>query len=286
VITMTITPDAIGRLERFAPRMRPGDVLREQWKVIAATGVLLMLVGAALGFVRPPVYTGTVQLSVRIGTTEAAALNSTTAAAAAQAPTYSRLVKAAAVVSPVAQQLKMSSQDVAAAVNATPVPASPDLKLTASASTPERANELANAMAWSLNRWVQRVANESDGTPQLESYRRASADYARKRDDLTALQAQERRAPSPEMGDRVRAAAADLDAARLRRDTLQSRYETTQLAPQTSLFALNTAEAAVSDRFAKMQLFGFVGLLGGCTLGAALVLRRARLLERARDRLD
>jgi uncharacterized protein involved in exopolysaccharide biosynthesis len=268
----------------------PGSQLlraaRRHW-FLALLPVLLFVGGAvALGIKRPPKYKATANLSVgHVYVSNPTGIATIIDATQALAAVYSRAIHSGEVLQDTRRRLGEGSS-VSGSFNATPLPNSPLIKVTAESSSARGAVMLANASADALMLYVNRqVRDNSASTTLAERYRDASLAYRLALDDRDRLNRRlERKQTRANKAARNRAQAA-ADTALLRRQALQASYEQAVQGGTSSVSveSFSRAAGATSDRKSMTQILVFVGLLGGLAAGAALaLLRAARDIRRGR----
>lgn len=271
-------------------RAAPGSQLlraaRRHW-FVALLPVLLFVGGAvALGLKRPPRYKATSNLSVgHVYVSNPTGIATIIDATQALAAVYSRAIHSGEVLQDTRRRLGEGSS-VTGSFNATPLPNSPLIKVTAESSSARGAVTLANASADALTLYVNRqVRDNSASTTLSQRYRDASLKYRQALDTRDRLRRRfERKETRANKAARDRAAAA-ADTALLRREALRASYEQAVQGGTSSVSveSFSRAAGATSDRREMMQILVFVGLLGGLAAGAALaLLRAARDIRRGR----
>jgi capsular polysaccharide biosynthesis protein len=292
-------PPGVGAIQRSggvegareSRHTRPIDALtavRRHW-FIALVPVILFVAGAvALGTKRAPRYTTTANLSVgHVYLSNPAGIPTILDATESLAAVYSRAIGSAAVLRDTRSRLrKQNAPPVSGSLNATPIPDSPLIKVSAVSSSPRAAIALANAGASSLADYVNGQVRDNDNSvPLAGRYRKAALEYRQRvatRDRLTRQYGRDRTRKNKDALDR---AAAATDTALLTREALRASYENAVQGGTSSIGVdvFSLASAASSDRSKKMQLYVFIGLLGGLAAGAALaLLRSARDVRRGR----
>ncbi len=268
----------------------PGSQLlraaRRHW-FLALLPVLLFVGGAvALGIKRPARYEAQANLSVgHVYINNPAGIATIIDATQALAAVYSRAIHSGEVLQDTRRRLGEGSS-VSGSFNATPLPNSPLIKVTAKSSSARGAIVLANSSADALALYVNKQLRDNSASSTLsDRYRDASLKYRQALDDRNRLrrryQRDETRA-NKEARDRAAAAA---DTALLRREALRASYEQAVQGGSASvgIESFSRASGATSDRRSMMQILVFVGLLGGLAAGAALaLLRAARDIHRGR----
>jgi uncharacterized protein involved in exopolysaccharide biosynthesis len=278
-----------GQQTVLPPRIEPFTALRRHW-FLALFPVALFVAGAVvLGMKRPPRYTTTANLSVgHIYVNNPAGIPSIVDATQSLAAVYSRAIHS----TPVAREtrrilLKDRSGPVSGDLSATPLPDSPLIKVSAESSSESQAIALANAGATALATYVNGQVRDNGASAQLtKRYRAASLRYRQQVDMRNRLNRRYARHPTRATKAARDRASAAADTALLQREALRASYETAVQGGSSSAVVevFSYASAAKSDRTRKMQLFIFVGLLGGLASGTALALLRASRDIRRRNR--
>jgi uncharacterized protein involved in exopolysaccharide biosynthesis len=275
-----------GEHQSAAPGSQLLRAARRHW-FVALLPVLLFVGGAvALGIKRPPRYKATANLSVgHVYVANPTGIATIIDATQALAAVYSRAIHSGEVVQDTRHRLGQGSS-VTGSFNATPLPNSPLIKVTAESSSARGAVVLANASADALTVYVNKqVRDNSASTTLAERYRDASLTYRRALDDRNRLNRRfERHETRANKAARNRAQAV-ADTALLRREALRASYEQAVQGGTSSVSveSFSRASSATNDRKSMMQILVFVGLLGGLAAGAALaLLRAARDIRRGR----
>lgn len=268
----------------------PGSQLlraaRRHW-FLALLPVLLFVGGAvALGMKRPARYEAQANLSVgHVYVNNPAGIATIIDATQALAAVYSRAIHSGEVLQDTRRRLGEGSS-VSGSFNATPLPNSPLIKVTAESSSARGAIVLANSSADALALYVNRQLRDNSASSTLsDRYRDASLTYRQaidKRNRLSRRYARDETRANKDARDR---AAAVADTALLRREALRASYEQAVQGGTASVGveSFSRAAGATSDRRSMMQILVFVGLLGGLAAGAALaLLRAARDIRRGR----
>jgi uncharacterized protein involved in exopolysaccharide biosynthesis len=278
-----------GQQAAVPPRIEPFTALRRHW-FLALLPVVLFVAGAVvLGVKRPPRFTTTANLSVgHIYVNNPAGIPSIVDATQSLAAVYSRAIHS----DPVIRQtrsilLKGHSGPVSGSLSATPLPDSPLIKVSAESPSQRQAVALANAGATALATYVNGQVRDNSASADLSKrYRAAALRYRQSVDTRNRLNRRYARDPTRNTKAARDRAAAAADTALLQREALQASYETAVQGGSSSAVVevFSYAAAATNDRATKMQLFIFVGLLGGLATGTALALLRASRESRRRQR--
>lgn len=260
------------------------QALGRHWFVALLPVLAFVALGTAYAISRTPVYTASTTLSVvQFDLTSPGALAGFPAASQALASAYSRAVDSEALTAPVARKLGRNVASVAAETSATPVPQSPVVNVFATGDSAQRAIGLANTMSNQLVAYVARLGNSNArGRQLLREYREAT------RSHQVALAAQGRAQRAYDEAQNTRnqaaliAAKSEASTARLRSDSLRTRYEQSQQALNTgtALQLLSPSRSAESDRRSKLELAVLIGLAAGLIVGAALASWRFQRVAR------
>jgi uncharacterized protein involved in exopolysaccharide biosynthesis len=268
-----------------APGIGVLGALRRFWFV--ALIPVLLLVGAAvwLGLSRPERYKATAVMSVgHVYGTTPTGIPGVLEATQTLASVYSRTIHAGDVQHDAAQRLAQQSIRARGTLDATPIPDSPLIRVTAESESPRAAVALANAGSAALSAYVDRQSRPTSTSALMNQYQDADLTYQRL---LAASQRAQRRYGAARNHKTKRAlneATAAVNAARLRLDALGTTYKNAAQGetanPSVEVFA--RAAAAVGDRSSVMQMLVFVGAIGGIAAGAALALLLAHRRPRRR----
>jgi hypothetical protein len=275
----TSTPPDLQRLDRsHAPLSEDGislpaaqqasflvaAVVRHR-RLVLAIAAALALGGVALGREHPPTFTAAATLQVGAVNPNAANFYGFTQAATQLAPVFSRSYAATAVLEYIHTRLGITPAKALARLSAAPLPLSPSFTISATAATARGATKLANVAAAGMIAYTAR-ANATDGTVEalLTSYRAATEVVQRDADRV---------GPQHGASRRSLAAHAELASARAQAAALAAAYQNAVVAappPGGLVSLLSAATTATSDHAAKIELFGFTGLLVGIVLGCAV----------------
>jgi uncharacterized protein involved in exopolysaccharide biosynthesis len=265
---------------RRGPEFDPGGIfsaiLLYPFTVIICA-LLLCAGGVALGYAREPTYTSSSELLVgNLSVSDPSALPGAVGAARALAGVYARLLGANEVQNGISR--KTEGDEPLTSLSATPVVESPLIRITAESKSEEAAINAANAAGASLAAYVNELRSPGGQTSQLvKQYRNAQLAYSQKLDAFNQLTDQFGSNPTEEEQDQLDEAGADMQAAKLKRDSLGALYNRGQgiRLSQPNLDLYERAAAASNDRSSTMQFTGAIGLVAGLILGAALATFRA-----------
>lgn len=259
------------------------QTLRRRPWIVVLPAIAFLAVGGLLGYLKSPTHTASVDLSVQIGTSESLALADVSIAESAGAVGYSRMVGSDPVVDPVARSLRLSPEDVANNVSATPIPQSGYLVVTAVGSSSASTVKLANAISESLTTYVNSNVNSvSDpaGSPSelISQYQTAVERSRRAARGVEQLKARLKGNSAENPAFEKRSAA--LQAVVVEQEALKTKYQNSLLGPTTSLIVLRRATGTSSDRRSTAELLAFIGLLFGVLVGLAYAAFSSRRTER------
>jgi capsular polysaccharide biosynthesis protein len=269
------------------PRIDALTALRRHWFVALIPVIIFVAAAVVLGAKRPPRYTATANLSVgHVYVSNAAGIPTIIDATQSLAAVYSRAIHSGDVTQETRRLLRNDRFPVSGGLSATPIPESPLIKVTAQSSSRRGAVMLANAGSTALAGYVNRqVRDNSASTTLSQRYREAALRYRQRLQTRDRLGRRYRRDPTRANKEAYNRAAAAVDTAMLNREALQASYQEAVQGGTTSVnvSTFSRASAATSDRSKKMQLFVFVGLVGGIAAGTALaLLRTSRDIRRHR----
>ena len=212
------------------------------------------------------------------------------------ANTFARVVQSTQVANAVASALQTTPQWAAAHVSGTPVPSSPFVTISASASRPDTAKTAANAALKSVEQYARNLVSASSGEPQmLAKIRQYSIQVTRAQNHLghlkgqAAHQAQQASllgtttssTPDPHLQQLIEQASADVTDAQAQLAGAQSAYTQqaeNQLGSRQTVTA-SPALTATNDRKQVAQIAILLGLLCGLLIGIAgamLIASRSR----------
>jgi uncharacterized protein involved in exopolysaccharide biosynthesis len=252
--------------------------------LVCACALALAALGAAGGFARKGTYTAASTLQVGKVNPNSPGFYGFVQSASDLAAAFSRAVTAAPVLKTVHRRLGLPAQEAVARLAAEPIPNSPAFRVIATGPTQRAAVDLANVSSRAL---ISYEASANTYSPEsgrlLGAYRAASLDLAHARTEVESAASEYAKHPGDVARLKLENAQASRAAATLRAHALAGGYQqSAQSATTRDLISpLSGAVTAVSDRKAKIELFGFVGLLGGLAIGCAL----AVLWDRGRARL-
>jgi capsular polysaccharide biosynthesis protein len=262
------------------PPSRPtvGDAMRRYWPLVLLAILVLGAFGAYTGHSRRPVYTASASLSVGLLDVTTQSVPGFAVGGEVVASGYSRSVQTDGVIDPVARRLNMTPAEVRGHVSSTPVPNSPIFTVTATAESASGAVTLANAVSRSMIAYGRSHSSTDAATARLlERYQTAVRNRNRARNRVAQLKSGSSTttagtASTASDTGSISQARADLEVQQLRMDSLSEQYRARASAPANTavLQPLVNAQGASSDRGAKTQLYGALGVLAGLCVGSAL----------------
>jgi uncharacterized protein involved in exopolysaccharide biosynthesis len=239
-----------------------GGAVRGHWRLIAGVVAGMTLLAIAYGVVRTPDYSAQTRLAVGgLNATTPSSLIGFSAASSSLAQTYSRSIQGDAVVQDVARELKTTPTEIRPQLSASPIPETPVFVVTATTNSQASAIDTSRLASEAL---VKQANRASDSTPNrlLDQYQRAEAQR----------EAAERRLATAVGSTAVAQARGDLVGAKARADALRKRYSDSLEGGTVPLQIIQQPDAAASDRFSKLQLLIFAGIVGGFIIGLGVAL--------------
>lgn len=258
----------------FEPPTSPTlSALARHKRLILLGAVLFAVAGAAYGTSRPTVYTTSATLQVGQVNPNSPGFYGYAQSAASLATAFSRGIEAQSVLQAVNRKLGLTPTQAARRLSAAPIPVSPAFRVIATGPSERAALQLANVAAGALvNYESQSNSTNPEAQSLLGEYQHASLALRRAQASLAHLSRAHHGYSSP-----LAAAEAQQSAARERLQALGVAYTNAiaSRAPSRGLVSLVADAATASDdRKAKVEMFGFIGLLLGAVLGcvAAILL--------------
>jgi hypothetical protein len=241
-------------------------------------GVTLAVLGTAVGATRTTTFTAASTLQVGKVNPNSPGFYGFVQSASQLATMFSRAITAGPVLHRIQARLGVSPRAATSRLSAEPIPNSPAFRVIATGPSADAAIQLANVTAGSVIAYEGRSnAYDSDTARLFRQYRAASLKQAKATTAIKQAQREYGRFPTAEQRaalDRAEARRAD---ASLEAQALAASYQLSAQSTTRGLISLLAGAAgASSDRGSKLQLLGFVGLLGGLLLGCAL----AQVVER------
>jgi len=243
--------------------------------LVILCAVALAALGAAAGAARKGTYTAATTLQVGKVNPNSSGFYGFVQSASDLAAVFSRAITAAPVLAAVHSQLGLAPVAAVTRLAAEPLPNSPAFRVIATGPTPRAAVSLANVTSNALIAYEAQANTYSpESQRMLDEYRntsltlahanmqfsRVAQGYAAHRDSARRL-ALER-------------AEASRATASLQVQALASGYQLSAQSTTTRdlISLLAGASTATSDRKSKIELLGFIGLLGGLVIGCAIAL--------------
>ncbi len=253
------------------------EAMRWHWQLVLIPVVLLFGVGVALGLLRAPTYTATANLSVDFGAQSPSSLPGSVTAAQALADSYARAVDATPVVLGTARKTGIPASEVADHTAASPIPDSTVVRVSATSDSEDGAIDLSNAAAKALTVYIGTLNGARQGSsPVLAQFRQAESVYQDRLDQQVVLAEEVEAAPTDEAArQELKRARVRTQVALLKKNSVGELYGASQQAYVAPLSFLSEASSADSDKLARLQLLGFIGLVAGLAIGAALATVRA-----------
>jgi hypothetical protein len=257
-----------------APRVSVTEAARRHPWLVLLPILLGTALGIAYGLAREPIHRAQARLTVgRIDLTAPGALAGFTQASQSLAAGYARAIEADGVVVPTARRVGLTETEVLDRVRASPVPDSPVIRVEGRGADAEEAQDLANAAAASLVRYVRDLNRENPDAAALQrSLRREAREAEVARQRLAAARKAAAGDQRASTDDRLAAAIARRDIAQAQYEGVREAYLATLRSGATSslLQVLAPARRATDDRRAKLQLLALGGALAGAILGLTL----------------
>ncbi|MGH3029515.1 MAG: hypothetical protein ACRDNE_01880 [Gaiellaceae bacterium] len=243
----------------------------------------LLLVGCALAIslTRSPTYKAEVRLNAGTLDVETQAIPGFLVASQSLADLYSRTLDAQQVVEPISDRVGLKPETVSSRLSASPIPESSIFVIEASGPSASGAVALANAASDALAAYVATLNRPpGDNRRLLSEFNQASLALAQiistRNEARTAFDV----ARTEENQDALQQAVADVQAAKLRLDTLSSLYQESEQADRISaelVQVVSPATSAWSDRNSVLQRLVILALLAGALAGVAFATIRANV---------
>lgn len=248
--------------------------------LVVICAVAMAVLGAAAGAAGKSTYTAAATLQVGKVNPNSPGFYGFVQSASDLATAFSRAITAAPVLATVHQKLGLSPDEAVGQLSAEPIPNSPVFRLIASAPSAPAAVRLANVTSQALIAY-EGAANTYSPESQrlLYDYRAASLELARAEARVAGATRDYAADPDAARKAGLESAQAGRAAASLRAQALGSAYQLSAESTDTTelVSLLSGAVTAESNHKSKIELLGFIGLLGGLVIGCALaVLREQR----------
>jgi uncharacterized protein involved in exopolysaccharide biosynthesis len=262
---------------------------KHKWLVVACA-VAFAAMGVAIGVVRKDTYTAAATLQVGKVNPNSPGFYGFVQSASQLATAFSRAITAGPVLSKVHKHLGLSPGLASARLSAAPIPSSPAFRVIATGPSQRDAIHLANVTSGALIAYEAQANTYNPETKRLlHEYHSASLKLAQA--DAKANEAAHEYAlyPYPKQRAELQRAQAARAAASLEAQVRANNYQLSAQSTTTGLLSLLAgAQTASSDRSSKIQLLGFIGLLGGAVIGCALAvaIERGHGVPRRRLRLS
>lgn len=260
-------PPPLGRLTLV-------DAVRRHLLLALMPVVLFVGAAVALGLERQSEYTSEARLNVGGLNLTRQSIEGYTAAVQQLAVAYARSVDAEGVVEPVGRELRVSPQDVAARVSATPIQGSSVVRVLATGDSAAEAERIADVTADSLVEYaIELNSGRSTSDRMLTRFREASRSVRRARAALDRARGRKRSTLQTR-----------LDVARLEMETAGFLYSQSQAGQATTELVQKLAPAspATNDRDDVLKDYLAAALVAGLLCGIGLAVARANALARRR----
>jgi hypothetical protein len=260
---------------RAAPRLTILQAVQRNPPLVALPVLALVVIALVVGLLRPANYDSDTQLNVGGVNLTVQSIPGYSVAVAQLAVAYSRAIDATSVVDQVSHATGLPTDVAIDRISATPVEGSPVIRIDAKGSSPQAAEQLANAAANALVKYAGHLNRSNPDTPRL--LHQYEADSNRLRAATSALD--QARDPSARKSAQTR-----VDLARLQQGTDAILYQQSQLGGATTSFVQQLAPAmpATSDRSSVLQRLVAAAIVAGLLIGVGLAVARANRLARRR----
>jgi uncharacterized protein involved in exopolysaccharide biosynthesis len=233
----------------------------------------LAVVGALGGAARKGTYTASTTLQVGKVNPNSPGFYGFVQSASDLAGVFSRAITAAPVLAAVHSQLGLAPGQAVARLAAEPLPSSPAFRVIATGPTPRAAVSLANVTSNALIAYEAQANTYSpESQRMLDEYRKTSLALAHANMQVSRAASAYGAHRDPARRLNLERAEAERAAASLQVQALASGYQLSAQSTTTRdlISLLAGASIATSDRKSKVELLGFIGLLGGLVIGAAI----------------
>jgi uncharacterized protein involved in exopolysaccharide biosynthesis len=252
---------------------RAFDALRSRPLLVIAVVLVFVLLALGAGLAHKPSYQAESRLLVGSAqTVDTQALQSFEIATEQLAATGSRLISSDQVQSEITRKLNVSSP----IVQASPIPQTAIIRVTATASSESAAVRLASVAAASLANVITNTGTDTAGI--LTAYQQASAEYAKTlvtRDQQQAavnqaVAAGKSAATISALQETLSRTQGQVAADNLKANTLQTTYSASQRGALTVVQVVEAARSIGNDRIKVLERDGVIGLFLGLIVAAAL----------------
>ena len=267
---------------RFVPRVGIGEAARRHWLLVLIPVLALVGAAGAIGVLRHPTYTAESKLNVgQINASQPGALSGYVTATQGLAQTYARAITADQVTVPVAKKLHTSPDAISSHISASSIPQTPVMTIDGQSTDAGKAVAIANAASGALVSYVNHT-NTPNANTILSQYEQAARDYSRALAETKSAQDAYNKSHSSTDRAALDNAVGREQSVKVRRDALQTQYQNaTQFGTNANVSVLNPASSASSDRYSRLEILLFIGLVAGLAVGLALaVLKANRTLRR------
>jgi hypothetical protein len=233
--------------------------------------VALVLAGLFIGLTRDAVYTAESRINVGRVDVPAYTLQGVTIGNSTLAASYARALAAPDVIDRAARQANVPANEARENLTGSQIPNSTLIRIEADGESSGQAQQLANAAALELIRYVTRLNVRQQEDRALQRYRRAQERVEKARTKVLRISSER---PSSAAAEEAR---IDLRTAELAARSVGARVVQATVAPtpENLLQLVVPAATADSDRDTVLQESLLIGLVGGIVLGFALALLRA-----------
>ncbi len=234
--------------------------------LLASLAIVGALIGGGAGYAIKPTYSADTTLTVGRSTATANSVPGYAAALESLAGSYARIATSERVTELAAQQLRRKSLGVE--VKSTQIAESSLFKITAEGADPELTRNAANVTANALIKYLSTA--DTDPTELLSEFEKAQRELSAANSKVRSFQ--NGRGTSSQLS----AALARQAAARLRAQAIEQQYPQARLnRGQVAAEILTPAASAVSDRAARVRLYGVIGLVAGGLLALGIATIRS-----------
>lgn len=273
----------------------PGRSAVEHGLLVIAVVIVCTVVAAGAALVKAPTYSATSTLYVgkTLSLTQESAVAGLASAATTIAEDYARLINSSTVTAAVKKELGHPRSGLPGTLSASVVVQTPEIEVTASASSQAAAVRLANAGAAGLVAGTDTINATANKTLTSLRQQYVSLESQINSDTLEQQQLQSQLDAATGAGKslsqtaslrkQIAALQTTVSQDTLDASTIQSQYSTSY-SPLTQeeevLKIISTADAATSNRKKTLEYFAVAGLFGGFLVGVAL----ASAIDLRRDR--